>query len=318
MKLKKIDLQVVNWKDYFIYYVFIGIFFLFSILLFNNGFLSGNNLMNITRQSAMIAIMAVGMTFVLAAGEIDLSLGAIVALSAILTAEVLRATNNILLSVLCGMSIGLFVGFINGIFVAKVGIPSFLVTIGMSGIVTGLARWVSHLQSIAVYNNTFTFIFGSGDIGPIPSLLIWTVVIMVIGHLVLNKTPFGRQVLATGGNKISALYSGIKVSNIKLFVMMINGVLAALSGILYAGRLHGARYTLGGTDTLTVIAAVVIGGTSMFGGKASVIGAVIGALIMGMLNNGLVLLGFSVDQQIIFRGCIIIVAVTLTMRENHT
>ena len=143
------------------------------------------------------------------------------------------------------------------------------------------------------------------------------IVLTSAGHVTLKKTPFGRKVLATGGNKISALYSGVKVSRIKLLVMVINAVLAALAGILFTGRLHGARYTLGESEVMIVIAAVIIGGTSMFGGRGSVVGSVIGALIMGILNNGLILMGLSVDQQMIFRGLIIIVSVSLTMREKR-
>ncbi|GHU60600.1 ABC transporter permease [Spirochaetia bacterium] len=310
-------LKEIPWGNHVIYFIFTGIILLFSILLFNKGFLSGSNLMNIARQTAMISIMAVGMTYVLAAEEIDLAFGSVVALSSIITALVLRSTGSIIVSILCGLGSGFIVGLVNGIFVAKVGIPSFLVTLGMSNIILGLARWISSLQSIAINHTAFSFIFGSGDIGPVPVLFIWTLAAAIVGHLFLKKTPFGRKVLATGGNKISALYSGIPVSRMKIAVMVLNSVLAALAGILYAGRLHGARYTLGENDVMIVIAAVIIGGTSMFGGKGSVIGSVLGALIMGILNNGLILLGLSVDQQIIFRGLIIIVSVSLTMREKR-
>ena len=311
-------IKEVQWSNHVIYFIFAGIILLFSVLLFDKGFLSGTNLMNIARQIAMISIMAVGMTYVLAAEEIDLSFGSVVALSSIITALLLRSTGNIFLSVLAGLGSGFLVGLINGVFVAKIGIPSFLATLGMSNIVLGLARWISSLQSIAINNNAFTFIFGSGDIGPVPILFIWTLTAAVLGHLVLKKTPYGRKVLATGGNKISALYSGIQVSRIKIAVLTQNAMLAALAGILYAGRLHGARYTLGENDVMIVIAAVIIGGTSMFGGKGSVIGSVLGAFIMGILNNGLILLGLSVDQQIIFRGLIIIVSVSLTMRKKRS
>lgn len=310
-------IQKIQWRNHVIYYIFTGIILLFSLLLFDRGFLTGSNLLNIARQTAMISIMAVGMTFVLAAEEIDLSFGSVVALAAILTALVLRSTGSIFLSVAAGLLSGAAVGLINGLFVARVGIPSFLVTLGMSGIILGLARWISHLQSIPINNDTFTFLFGSGDIGPVPVLFLWMVAAAVAGHAVLKKTPFGRKVLATGGNKISALYSGVKVPQMKLSVMVINAVLAAFAGILYAGRLHGARYTLGESEVMIVIAAVIIGGTSMFGGKGSVIGSVVGALIMGILNNGLILMGLSVDQQMIFRGLIIIVSVSLTMREKR-
>ena len=314
-KTKKPDF-IANWRNYVIYYTFLGIFLFFAIFLFNKGFLSPNNLLNIARQTAMISIMAVGMTFVLTAGEIDLSFGSIVAFSAILTALVLRATDNIILSFFSGIASGMFIGFINGLFVAKIGIPSFLITLGMSGIITGLARLMSGLQSIAINNDTFTDIFGSGDIGFIPVLFLWTLLVGIIGHIVLKMTPYGQKVLASGGNRLAALYSGINVSNMKLSVLVINGGLAALAGILYTGRLHGARYTLGENDLLVVIASVIIGGTSLFGGKGTVVGSIIGAIIMGMLNNGLILFGFSVDWQLIVRGIIIILAVTLTLGKN--
>ncbi len=310
-------MKQVKWRELVIYYIFLGVILLFSILLFDKGFLSGSNLMNIARQTAMTSIMAIGMTFVLCTGEIDLSFGSVVALSSIITTKILNSTGSIVLAIVCGLAVGAVIGLANGLLVAKMNIPSFLVTLGMNGIVLGLARWVSNLQSIPVNNDIFTFIFGSGDIGPIPILFVWTISLTIIGHLLLKKTPYGRRVLATGGNKISAMYSGIKVPNIKISVLLLNSVMAALAGILYSGRLHGARYTLGENDVMIVIAAVIIGGTSMNGGKGSVIGSLLGALIMGILNNGLILMGFSVDQQMIFRGLIIIVSVALTMREKR-
>lgn len=306
----------IRWSDYVIYYIFTGVILLFSVLLFDRGFLSSSNLMNIARQTAMTSIMAIGMTFVLSAGEIDLSFGSVVALASIIGAKTLNATGSIPLTVLAGLSMGLIVGMLNGLFVAKVGIPSFLVTLGMDGIILGFARWISSLQSIPINNDAFVFFFGSGDVGPVPILFIWTIVLAAIGQLVLKKTPYGRRVLASGGNKVAAMYSGIKVPNIKVSVMLLNALTAALAGILYTGRLHGARYSLGENDVMIVIAAVIIGGTSMSGGKGSVIGSLLGALIMGILNNGLILMGFTVDQQMIFRGLIIIASVALTMREK--
>lgn len=308
--------RTTNTKEFIVYIAFLAIFIFFSILLRGRGFLSSENLMNIARQTAMISVMAVGMTFVLAAGEIDLSIGSIVALASLTTALALRHS-TLLVGVIVGLGTGVLIGMVNGLFVAKIGVPSFLVTLGMTGIITGLARWITQLKSIPVTNKTYNFIFGSGDIGPISILFIWTVVLLILGQITLKKTKFGRYVLATGGNKISALYSGINVERIKFSVMVLNGALAALAGMLYAGRLHGARYTLGETDLMTVIAAVIIGGTSMSGGRGSVIGSIVGSLIMGMINNGLILMGLSVDQQMIFRGLIIIIAVSLTMREKQ-
>jgi len=311
-----LDKKKFDIKEYIIYLGFVAIFGFFSIALFNKGFLTGGNLMNIARQTAMISVMAIGMTFVLAAGEIDLSIGSVVALSSLTTALALRHS-NIFIGVIVGLGTGALVGSVNGLLVIKVRIPSFLVTLGTMGIVSGFARWITNLKSIPVTNDIYNFIFGSGDIGPVSVLFIWTLILLAVGQLVLKKTSFGRYVLATGGNKISAMYSGIKVDKIKLLVIIMNGMLASLAGMLYAGRLHGARYTLGETDLLTVIAAVIIGGTSLFGGRAFVIGSVIGSLIMGMINNGLILMGLSVDQQMIFRGVIIIAAVSLTLREKR-
>lgn len=305
----------VEVKNYIIYFALILIFVFFSITLFDRGFLTVSNLLNIARQTAMISVMAIGMTFVLSAGEIDLSIGSVVALASLVTALALRHY-NIWIAIIAGLGTGAIIGLINGLLTTRVKIPSFLVTLGMMGIVAGLARWITALESVPVTNKLYVFIFGGGDIGPIPSLFIWTIVLMVLGQLILRKAPFGRYVLATGGNKTAAKFSGIKVDNIKLAVLTISGTMAGLAGMLYAGRLHGARYTLGEADLLIVIAAVIIGGTSLFGGKGTVIGAIIGSLIMGMANNGLILMGLTVAQQMIFRGIIIIIAVAVGSRET--
>ena len=231
--------QRIEWSEFVIYFVFAGIFILFAVTLSGRGFLKPQNLMNIARQTAMIAIMSVGMTFVLSSAEIDLSFGSTVALSAVLTALALRGTQSVFLAVSVGLLVGLLVGGINGVFVGYVGIPSFLVTLGMMGIVTGTARWVTQLQSIPIDNDVFAFIFGGGDLGVVPILFLWTLIVTGFGFLLLNRTPFGREVLATGGNGVSAIYSGIQVKRVKLKVFILNAVLASFSGILYAGRLQG-------------------------------------------------------------------------------
>jgi len=310
-KARKFDL-----KSNLIYIAFIIIFLFFTITLQDRGFLTVENLMNIARQTAMISVMAIGMTFVLSAGEIDLSIGSVVGLSSLTTALALR-NFNFVIAIIVGLGTGALIGLINGLFVTKIRIPSFLVTLGMMGIVAGFARWITNLESIPVTNELYNFIFGSGNIGPIPTLFIWTIVLSGIGMFALRKTAYGRNVQATGGNPIAATYTGIKVDNIKLSVLILNGVMAALAGMLYVGRLHGARYTLGENDIMTVIAAVIIGGTSLFGGRGSIIGAIVGSLIMGMVNNGLVLMGLTVAQQIIFRGVIIILAVSLSSRKER-
>jgi ribose transport system permease protein len=186
------------------------------------------------------------------------------------------------------------------------------------GIVSGLARSLTDLQSVPIQDETFTFVFGSGSLAGISTLFVWTCIALLIGHCALQNTVFGRHVLATGGERGAAVSQGISTDRIKVLALMISGGTAALAGLLYAGRLHGARYTLGEADLLTVIAAVVIGGTSLFGGRGNVIGSVIGSLILGMLNNGLILMGFSVSEQMMARGVILILAVALSLREARS
>jgi len=208
------------------------------------------------------------------------------------------------------------VGLVNGLITTKVRIPAFLVTLGTQGVISGISRTITNLQSVPVTNEVFNFIFGSGNIGIFPTLLIWTVVVAFINHELLHKTPFGKAVHATGGNRKAARYSGVKTDKIRIAALILCSVTAAFAGILYTGRLHGARYTLGEADLLTVIAAVVIGGTAFSGGKGSIVGSIIGSIVMGMLNNGLLLMGLSVSEQMIARGLIIIVAVSLSLRES--
>jgi ribose transport system permease protein len=297
-----------------VYLGFVLIFVVFSITLRDSGFLTIENQLNVLRQTAFVSIMAFGMTFALSAGEIDLSIGQVVALSAMVTAVLLRDTSA-LVAVPAGLLTGVIIGLINGLLTTRLRVPSFLITLGMAGIVGGLARWITQLSPVAVLDKSYTFAFGSGDIGPFPTLFLWTIAVLFIAHVVYRKTSFGRQLLATGGNRTAARYSGINTARIRIASLVICSATASLAGLLYVGRLHSARYTLGDTDLLTVIAAAVIGGTSMAGGRGSVIGALVGSLVMGVLNNGLILMGLSVTEQMIARGVIIIVAVALSLRE---
>lgn len=318
MDLAKAFFIKIKLKEYIVYYCFIFMLIVFGIILRDTKFLSGSNLMNILRQTAMISVMAVGMTFIISAGEIDLSIGAVVALAALVAAKILESTNNILLAVLAALAVGALSGLANGLLITKVRIPAFLVTLGTQGIITGFARSITNLEAVPIVNTTFNNLFGSGNIGPISSLFIWTIFIVAIGHVVYKMTPFGRSVLAVGGNKSAARYSGVRTDRVRIAVMVIGGVTASIAGLLYCGRLQGARYTLGADDLMNVIAAVVIGGTSFSGGRGTVIGALFGAIIMGMLTNGLLLMKLSVSEQMIARGIIIILAVSLSLREKKS
>jgi ribose transport system permease protein len=313
--LKKID-----WNKYIVYIAFVVVFIFLSAWLGGRGFLSANNVLNITRQTAMITIMAIGMTFVIGAAQIDLSVGSTAALSALVCALALRATENVIpipiaviFAALASLCTGGVVGAVNGLLVTRVNIPSFLVTLGTMGIVRGSAMWLTNTAAVPISDTTpFNFIFGMGEVGGVPVLLIWTAVFVAAGYVLLNKTPFGKKTLAVGGNEVAAGFSGININRIKLSVFVMTGALAAFAGVLYAGRMGAGRYTFGDGDELTTIAAVILGGTSMSGGSGFVIGTFVGSLLMGMINNGLILGGLSVSQQTIVRGVIIILAVALS------
>ena len=310
-----IKLMAASWRQYVIYLGFVAIFVIFSVALFDRGFLDPNNLLNIIRQTAMIAVMAVAMTFVLAAGEIDLSIGAVAGLTSVTTAMAIDAGGP-LVGVCAGLATGLAVGTFNGLLTTRIGIPSFLTTLAMLGIAKGVAMWVSGTAAIPILAPTYSFIFGGGNIGPVPTLLLWMVLFGGVGHLVLRRTTFGRRVLATGGNETASRYSGVDTRSIKLRVLLISSMAAAVAGMLYAGRLQSGRFQLGEGDELSVIAAAVLGGTSLFGGAGTVVGTIMGALMIGMINNGLILLGLEFSQQLIARGAIIILAVALSQQKR--
>jgi ribose transport system permease protein len=305
----------INLQQYVVYFGFLAIFLFFAIMLKDGGFLTARNLSNIVLQTAPVTIMAIGLVFVLSAGEIDLSIGSAVAVSA-LCAAVVMADYGLVAGVAAGLGAGIAIGVINGALVAYVRLPSFLVTLATMGLFAGVARSLTNLRSIPVTDSNFTGFFGSGSLLGIPSLIWWTIVAIAVGHIVYRETRFGAHVLATGDNGRAASVSGIKVPRIRMTVLILSGGLAGLAGLLYAGRLQAAKYTLGETDLMTVIAAVIVGGTLLNGGKGSIVGALVGSLMMGMLNNGLILMGLSVSDQMIVRGFIILAAVAVSLREK--
>jgi ribose transport system ATP-binding protein len=297
-----------------LYIGFVVLFVVFAITLGDQGFTSSNNLLNIIRQTATISVMAVAVTFVIGAAEIDLSVGSVAGLASVICAMALDSF-GLVGGIAAGLLIGALVGAINGGLVVGLGIPSFLVTLGMLGIAHGTAQWITNSAPQPILDDTFNNVFGTGDLGPIPSLVIWTAVAVAIGHLFLRRTAYGRGVLATGGNEEAARFSGVPTRRIKFTVMMISAMVAAIAGMLYAGRLQSGRFQWGEGDELSVIAAVILGGTSLFGGRASVIGALLGSLMIGLINNGLILMGLEFSQQQIVRGVIIILAVALAPRD---
>lgn len=306
--------QLAFKKEAYIYYIFLFVLFFFAALLQDTAFLTFSNFMNIVKQTAPLTIMAVGLTFALAVGHIDLSIGSVVALSALVGALLLQYT-GIPLAVAGALLVGVTVGLVNGLLIERLQVSSLLITLGTMGVVTGIARQLTNLESVPIINQDFNFFFGAGNVFGVPILLIWTLVITVFAYLILNKLSAGRYLLAVGGNPNAARAMGIKVTRVRLYALLASSTAAALAGLLYAGRLHGARYTLGEADLLTVIAAVAIGGTSLFGGRACIIGAILGSWLMGMINNGLILSGFSTNEQMIARGIILIIAVAIGVKE---
>jgi ribose transport system permease protein len=306
--------RAIEPRRYVVYVAFLLILVFFAATLSDDGFLSEDNLLNIIRQTTPVTVMAVAVVFVLSAGEIDLSLGSVVALAALVTAEVMK-TESAVIAVAAGLGVGLATGVVNGLFVTLLRLPSFLVTLASLGIVAGLARTITDLRAVAVDDQSFIDIFGSGDVGPIPSLAFWALGAVAVGHFVFRHKRFGAHVVATGDDAGAARASGIRVDRVRFAVLVLSGAAAALAGILYTGRLEAATYTLGEQDLITVIAAVVIGGTRLFGGEGSVVGALIGSLIMGMLTNGLILWGLSASEQMIAQGGLLLLAISLTLRE---
>ena len=305
---------LANWRQNIIYIGFVVIFVIFALTLSEKGFLNPTNLLNIIRQTAMIAVMAVAMTFVLASGEIDLSIGAVAGLTTVTVAMTIAVAGPFA-GVLAGVATGIAVGCFNGWLTTRIGIPSFLTTLAMMGIAKGVAMWISATAAVPILSPGYAWVFGGGAIGPVPVLLFWMLAVGALGHFALRRTGFGRRVLATGGGETAARYSGIDTANIKFKVLVLSSSAAAIAGMLYAGRLQSGRFQLGEGDELSVIAAAVLGGTSLFGGKGTVVGTIVGALMIGLINNGLILMGLEFSQQLIARGAIIIFAVALSQKR---
>jgi len=303
-----------DWRRYIIYIGFVVVFVVFAATLGDQGFLSTNNVLNIFRQAATISIIAVGMTFVIACAEIDLSVGSVAGLASVCTAMAISHW-GIAAGIAAGLAVGLVVGAINGGLVAMLNIPSFLVTLGMLGIAAGVAQWITASAPQPILNDTYNLVFGGGNFGPVPGLLVWMAVFVAVGAVVLAKTRFGRKVLATGGNRTAAEFSGVRTRRIKFQVLLLSAVVASIAGMLYAGRLQSGRFQWGAGDELSAIAAVILGGTSLFGGAGSVVGTLFGSLMISLINNGLILAGLETSQQQVVRGAIIILAVALGRRK---
>jgi ribose transport system permease protein len=275
-------------------------------------FLTTANLLNVVEQSTLIGIIAVGMTFVILTAGIDLSVGSIVALSGVAMGTAFRAGLPIFAAALTGLAVGLACGLANGALITLGRLPPFIATLGMMSIARGGALMLSDGRPISGYSDGFRAL-ATGDLLGIPLPVVIMLAIYGIAHFVLSRTTLGRYTYAIGGNEEAAELSGIRVRAYKSAVYGIAGLLSAVTSILLVARLDSAQPIAGIMYELDAIAAVVIGGTSLLGGSGSVIGTLIGALIMGVLRNGLNLLGVSSYLQQVAIGGVIIVAVLMDM-----
>ena len=278
-------------------------------------FLSQRNIMNTLRQVSLNAICGFGVTMIILLGEIDLSVGSQQAVAGIISIVVLNATGSPLLAVLAAVAAGAVVGMINGILVTKMKLNSMVATLGTMAIWRGLSMVVTGAVSIQSEVPAFAEL-GTGFTGPIPNTVIIAAILYLIVFYVLNHTTFGRKLYAVGGDAEAARLSGVPVERIKMIVYVAAGMLTMLAGVLLASRMASAQPTAGTGFEMVVISAVILGGVSMSGGSGSIAGALVGMLILGVLQNGLTLLDVSSFWQDISRGIVIILAVYLDVTRK--
>ncbi len=311
-KQATLGVRKLSINDYATVIVFLVIIIILSIA--TDDFLTARNLSNVGRQVTMNAIVAAGMTVVLLTGGIDLSVGSIVALVGVVTAMFLVDGTPVWLSILIGLALGGFVGLINGLIITRLKIPYFIVTLAMMTIVRGVGFLLTGGLPVAYFPESFQMI-GKGSVGPFSVSVIIVAIVFFLLHVVLGHTSLGRYIYAIGGNEEAVRLSGINVGMYKTIVYVICGVTAAMSGIILASRLDSGQPTAGQGYELDAIAAVVIGGTKLSGGEGKIFQTLVGALIIGVLSNGLNLLNVSSYWQFILKGLVILIAVFVSSQN---
>ena len=304
----KKNLQVLFSRDGIGVFALLIVLFLF-LSIASPVFLTMNNIANLLVQSVFIMIIALGVMFVLATGGIDLSVGSVLGLSGGITGWMMMSGTDMWLAVLAGLCTGLIIGIVNGIIITKLRVSAFLVTFAMLYIARGLLMLLTKEDPIRGFATQEFVFLAQGKFMGIPMAVVITFIIFVLAYFVYNSTSFGRYITVLGTNEEAARLSGISTDKLKISVYAISGLLAATAGILLASRLTSVQPLMGNGYELEAIAAAVIGGTSMFGGKASVVGVAIGALILALVLNGLDLLGVNQFYRLIITGVIIIIAV---------
>jgi len=271
-------------------------------------FLSVNNMTNILLQVSITAIAAFGMTYVLLLGDVDLSAGSMLALVGTVSALLVNNGIPMLVVLPLALLVGVLLGATNGFLSAVFGLPAFVVTLATLGIYRGITYILTGGIPISVSDDSFLAI-GNGDFFGVPNPILILVVLLVLNHFVLSKTVFGHRIYFSGGNREAALYSGINVVKLKIFVFVVMGVMAGVSGLITVSRLYSAQPNAGIGTELDAIAAAVLGGTGLSGGYGTILGTLVGALTIGVINNGMNLLSVPYFYQLIVKGMVILVAV---------
>ena len=283
------------------------------ITIINSNFLTANNLLNLLLQVTSNAPIAFGMTFVILTGGIDLSVGSILALSSALTAGLLGSGMPVTLAILISLIFGCILGMMNGLLISYGKLAPFIVTLATMTIFRGATLVYTNGNPITKgLSDTFLFQFlGQGYIVGIPFPVIIMFIVFIVLYVLLHKTAFGKSVYAIGGNEKAAYISGVKLNKVKIIIYSISGIMASISGLIITSRLSSAQPTAGASYEMDAIAAVVLGGTSLSGGKGRILGTLIGALIIGVLNNGLNIIGVSAFWQQVVKGVVILIAVLI-------
>ncbi len=281
---------------------------LFSLLTPN--FLTSSNLINVARQASINTVLAAGMTFVILTGGIDLSVGSILGVSAVVALQISLLPSLVWAVLPLTLLSGLLLGTLTGATVAYVGLPPFIVTLGTYTALRGVAYLLANGTTIINNDLSFEWI-GNGRLGPIPWLIIIALATILVSGFILRRTVLGVRIYAVGGNAQAARLTGIRVERVLVFVYAVSGLLAALAGLMSASRLYSANGKLGEGYELDAIAAVILGGTSFTGGIGTISGTLLGALVIATLNNGLTLMNVSFFWQLVVKGLVIVVAVTV-------
>lgn len=315
-KNKQLDLKSLLIK----YKSLVGLLLLIVVVsILSPSFLSTRNILNILRQTSVNAIIAAGMTFVILTGGIDLSVGSVLALSGAFAASLLASGQSIIVAVIAAIVVGAVVGFLNGFVIAKGKLQPFIATLATMTILRGITLVFTDGKPITLGSNALAMAFGKiggGTILGVPSPVVITILVFITCYYILNYTKMGRYTYALGGNEEATKLSGLNTDRIKIWVYTISGILSAVAGIIITSRLYSAQPTAGTGYELDAIAAVVLGGTKLTGGKGKISGTIIGALIIGVLSNALNILDVSSYYQMMVKGIVILIAVLLDRKSN--